>query len=50
LDIYVFAGEEKESAQAYFLTSSTGLVSGYGYGNPLYSTAVAKAKRRLDPA
>lgn len=36
LDIYVFAGEEKESAQAYFLTSSTGVVSPYGYGNPLY--------------
>jgi hypothetical protein len=39
LDIYVFAGEEKESAQAYFLTSSTGVVSGYGYGNPLYSNS-----------
>jgi hypothetical protein len=38
-DIYVFAGEEKESAQAYFLTSSTGVVSGYGYGNPLYSNS-----------
>jgi hypothetical protein len=38
-DIYVFAGEEKESAQAYFLTSSTGIVSGYGYGNPLYSNS-----------
>jgi hypothetical protein len=35
LDVYVFSGEEKESAQAYFLTSSTGAVSGYGYGNPL---------------
>jgi hypothetical protein len=39
LDIYVFAGEEKESAQAYFLTSSTGVVSPYGYGNPLYSNS-----------
>jgi hypothetical protein len=39
LDIYVFAGEEKESAQAYFLASSTGVVSGYGYGNPLYSNS-----------
>jgi hypothetical protein len=39
LDIYVFAGEEKESAQAYFLTSATGVVSGYGYGNPLYSNS-----------
>ena len=38
-DIYVFAGEEKESAQAYFLTSSTGVVSPYGYGNPLYSNS-----------
>ena len=36
LDIYVFAGEEKESAQAYYLTSATGTVSAYGYGNPLY--------------
>jgi hypothetical protein len=39
LDVYVFAGEEKESAQAYFLTSSTGVVSAYGYGNPLYSNS-----------
>jgi hypothetical protein len=38
-DIYVFAGEEKESAQAYFLTSSTGVVGAYGYGNPLYSNS-----------
>ena len=35
LDIYVFAGEEKESAQAYYGNSGTG-VTAYGYGNPLY--------------
>ena len=35
LDVYVFAGEEKESAQAYYLTTG-GAVSGFGYGNPLY--------------
>jgi hypothetical protein len=38
-DIYAFAGEEKESAQDYFLTSSTGVVSPYGYGNPLYDNS-----------
>ncbi len=37
LDLYVFAGEDKESAQAYDLTSDTGTVTPYGYGNPLYS-------------
>ncbi len=36
LDLYVFAGEEKESAQAYYGTSATGATVGYGYGNPLY--------------
>jgi hypothetical protein len=36
LDIYLFAGEEKESAQPYYLTTSSGSVVGYGYGNPLY--------------
>jgi hypothetical protein len=35
LDVYVFAGEEKESAQAYYLTTGAA-VSGFGYGNPLY--------------
>jgi hypothetical protein len=35
LDVYAFAGEEKESAQAYYGTSKGALV-GYGYGNPLY--------------
>jgi hypothetical protein len=39
LDVYLYAGEERESAQAYFLTSSTGTVTGYGYGNPLYSNS-----------
>jgi multidrug efflux pump subunit AcrA (membrane-fusion protein) len=38
-DIYAFAGEEKESAQDYFLTSSAGVVSPYGYGNPLYDNS-----------
>jgi hypothetical protein len=37
LDVYAFAGEEKESAQAYYLTSAGGAVTGYGYGNPLYT-------------
>jgi hypothetical protein len=36
LDVYLFAGEEKESAQAYYGTSATGAVTPYGYGNPLY--------------
>lgn len=36
-DLYLFAGEEKESAQPYNLTSATGVVTAYGYGNPLYS-------------
>ena len=35
-DIYAFAGEEKESARAYYGTSATGAAVGYGYGNPLY--------------
>ncbi len=37
LDFYLFAGEEKESAQPYYATSATGALTGYGYGNPLYS-------------
>lgn len=36
LDVYLFAGEEKDSAQAYTLVTGSGAV-GYGYGNPLYS-------------
>ncbi len=36
LDVYLYAGEEKESAQPYYLTGATGAVTGYGYGNPLY--------------
>ena len=36
LDVYLFAGEEKESAEAYYGTSATGTEVGYGYGNPLY--------------
>jgi hypothetical protein len=36
LDVYLFAGEEKESAEAYYGTSATGALVGYGYGNPLY--------------
>jgi hypothetical protein len=39
LDIYLFAGEEKESAQAYYGTSATGAITDYGYGNPLYSNS-----------
>ncbi len=35
LDVYVFAGEEKETAQSYDLVAG-GKVTGYGYGNPLY--------------
>ena len=35
LDIYGFVGEEKETAQAYYLTAA-GKLTGYGYGNPLY--------------
>jgi hypothetical protein len=38
-DVYLFAGEDKESAQPYDLTSGTGVVTPYGYGNPLYSNA-----------
>ncbi len=38
LDVYLYAGEEKQSAQGYFLTSA-GKVTGYGYGNPLYSNS-----------
>ena len=36
LDVYVFAGEEKESAQAYYGTSATGGIANFGYGNPAY--------------
>jgi hypothetical protein len=39
LDFYTYAGEEKESAQPYDLTSATGAISAYGYGNPLYSNS-----------
>ena len=35
-DLYLFAGEEKASAEAYDAVSATGAVTGYGYGNPLY--------------
>ena len=35
LDIYGFVGEEKETAQPYYLTTA-GVVTGYGYGNPVY--------------
>ena len=38
LDVYLYAGEEKQSAQAYNLTSGT-TVTGYGLGNALYSNA-----------
>ena len=41
LDVYLFAGEEKETAQAYYLTSPAmpPVTTGYGYGNPLYSNS-----------
>jgi len=39
LDVYLFAGQEKDSAQPYYLTSGTGTITPYGYGNPLYSNA-----------
>jgi hypothetical protein len=39
LDVYLYAGEEKESAQPYNLTSGAGVITPYGYGNPLYSNA-----------
>ncbi|HVC02161.1 MAG TPA: hypothetical protein VND80_08160 [Steroidobacteraceae bacterium] len=39
LDVYLFAGEEKESAAAFNLSTGTGTVVGYGYGNPMYSNA-----------
>ena len=35
LDFYLFAGEEKESAQPYYNTVG-GVTTGYGYGNPLF--------------
>jgi hypothetical protein len=38
LDVYLFAGQEKESAQPYDLTVGA-VTTGYGYGNPLYSNA-----------
>ena len=36
LDFYLFAGEEKESAQPYYTTTAAGVTTGYGYGNPLF--------------
>jgi hypothetical protein len=39
LDVYLFAGQEKASAQPYDLVSGTGAITGYGYGNPVYSNA-----------
>jgi hypothetical protein len=36
LDFYLFAGEEKESAQPYYTATAAGVLTGYGYGNPLY--------------
>ncbi len=38
LDTYLFAGQERESSQPYNLTVA-GVVTPYGYGNPLYSNA-----------
>jgi hypothetical protein len=39
LDWYLFAGQEKQSAQSYNLVSAAGTVTAYGLGNPLYSNA-----------
>ncbi|MEP6885040.1 MAG: hypothetical protein ABJC66_09865 [Gammaproteobacteria bacterium] len=39
LDLYLFAGEEKASAQPYNLTSGAGVITPYGYGNALYSNS-----------
>jgi hypothetical protein len=40
VDIYLFAGEEKESSQAYNLAAAgTGAITPYGYGNSLYSNS-----------
>jgi hypothetical protein len=39
LDVYLFAGREKDSAQPYDLTSGAGVVTPYGYGNSLYSNS-----------
>lgn len=42
LDVYVFAGQEKESRQSYDFTDTSGetpSVVYYGYGNPNYSNA-----------
>jgi hypothetical protein len=44
LDVYVFAGEEKDSAQPYDLTVG-GAVTPYGYGNPLYSNTACTAEQ-----
>lgn len=44
LDVYLFAGEEKESAQAYSLTDA-GTATGYGYGSPLYSNTGCQYER-----
>jgi hypothetical protein len=46
-DMYLFYGEEKESAQAYNLTSGTGIVTPYGYGNPLYSNTGCASETAL---
>ena len=40
MDVYLFAGQEKESEQAYNLTTGTGamkVIVPYGWGNPYYS-------------
>ena len=37
VDVYLFAGSERESAQSFDLATSSGAITAYGYGNPLYA-------------
>jgi hypothetical protein len=48
-DYYVFFGEEKESAEAFNLSSTTGLTP-YGYGNPLYQNGGCFSETATIPA
>jgi hypothetical protein len=43
LDVYLFAGGEKESAQAYDRIAG-GVTTAYGYGNPLYSNSACESE------
>jgi hypothetical protein len=44
LDFYLFAGEEKESAQPYAAVSAAGVVTNLGYGNPNYVNSGCEAQ------